>query len=471
MATIRGSADRAELPVGWRWRPLRSLTAEYFSGKRPKGGVAKIQEGPLSLGGEHLTWSGTVDLTTPRRIPETFADAMADSEVAPDDILIVKDGATTGKTAFVSSLPERAFVNEHVFVLRPTEEILPKYLFYWLWSCPGFDQIMLDFRGAAQGGIGRTFIDKVSVPWAPVPTQCRMVAQIDELFSEVDDGEEDLRRARVDLETYRKSLLKAAVMGELTADWRAANVPKETGADLLQRILAKRRAGWEADQKNKGKRYKEPSGPDPAGLPKLPKGWAWATVRQISEYLTSGSRGWSKFYSPSGATFIRAQDINRDVLDLKEVAHVTLPEGAEGVRSRVHQGDLLVTITGANVTKTAHVHQELDEAYVSQHVALLRLSEWVSSAFVWLWLITPATGRKQLEKAAYGAGKPGLNLPNILDVKIALPPHCEQNEIRRVTQRELEIASEILALAHRPEELTELRQSILAAAFRGELVQ
>ena len=138
MATAMAEMLEGELPIGWQWRTLRSLTADYFSGKRPKGGVAGIDEGPLSLGGEHLRWNGTIDLTTPRRIPEPFADTMRGSELAPDDILIVKDGATTGKTAFVRNLPERAFVNEHVFVLRPSEEVLPRYLFYWLWSQPGF---------------------------------------------------------------------------------------------------------------------------------------------------------------------------------------------------------------------------------------------------------------------------------------------------------------------------------------------
>ena len=72
--------------------------------------------------------------------------------------------------------------------------------------------------------------------------QRAIVARIDELFTELDDGEAALARARADLGTWRKALLKAAVTGELTADWRAANPPTETGADLLARILAERRA-------------------------------------------------------------------------------------------------------------------------------------------------------------------------------------------------------------------------------------
>lgn len=71
----------------------------------------------------------------------------------------------------------------------------------------------------------------------PIETQRRIVARIDELFSELDDGEEELARARADLATYRKALLKAAVTGELTADWRLSASIVETGADLLTRIL------------------------------------------------------------------------------------------------------------------------------------------------------------------------------------------------------------------------------------------
>ena len=75
--------------------------------------------------------------------------------------------------------------------------------------------------------------------------------------------------------------------------------------------------------------------------------------------------------------------------------------------------DVLVTITGANVTVSARVAQDLPEAYVNQHVALLRpiLSE--ASEWILLWLQADGAGKSQLVEAAYGAGKPGLNLDNI----------------------------------------------------------
>ena len=71
------------------------------------------------------------------------------------------------------------------------------------------------------------------VPLAPLPEQRRIVARIDELFAEIDEGEAALQRARQGLETWRRALLKAAVTGELTRGWREANHPTETGADLL----------------------------------------------------------------------------------------------------------------------------------------------------------------------------------------------------------------------------------------------
>ena len=362
-------------------------------------------------------------------------------------------------------------VNQDLRALIVREGVDPNYLAHFL-RFSGEDILhRCSKHGTTVSSIEASRLDAYQVP-LPVPeTQRRIVARIDELFAELNDGEEDLRRARADLKTYRKALLRAAVTGDLTAEWRGANPVEETGADLLERVLADRRERWLNDPKNRGKRYKEPVGPDTAGLRELPSNWAWATVRQISDYVTSGSRGWSRYYSPAGATFIRAQDINRDVLDLNDIAHVTLPSGVEGTRSRVRRDDILITITGANVTKTALVHAELEEAFVSQHVALLRMNERVSSSYTWLWLVTPSAGRMQLEKAAYGAGKPGLNLPNILDVTIALPPRQEQAEIFLIASEALVQANEMVERVQLRDELEPLRQSILAAAFRGELVQ
>src|SRR5207248_2976456 len=121
--------------------------------------------------------------------------------------------------------------------------------------------------------------------------------------------------------------------------------------------------------------------------------------------------------------------------------------------------------------KSALVEKPIEDAYVSQHVALVRLAEVRLSRFIFYSLTSLAHGRKQLQTAAYGQGKPGLNLDNIRDVVIGLPPLIEQNEIVRRVE-------ELFALANRLEErykkgqayVDKLTRSILAKAFRGELV-
>lgn len=128
-----------------------------------------------------------------------------------------------------------------------------------------------------------------------------------------------------------------------------------------------------------------------------------------------------------------------------------------------------MTITGANVTKSALVDKRLEDAYVSQHVALVRLADVRLSRFVFYSIISPAHGRKQLQTAAYGQGKPGLNLDNIRDLVVGLPPLEEQQEIVHRVEALFALADQIEA-RYTKAYVNKLTQSILAKAFRGELV-
>ncbi|WP_158238070.1 restriction endonuclease subunit S [Limnohabitans sp. 15K] len=160
----------------------------------------------------------------------------------------------------------------------------------------------------------------------------------------------------------------------------------------------------------------------------LPQGWEWVSLGLLTSFVTSGSRSWKDFYSAEGATFIRSQDIKYDRLEFDERAYVKLPIGTEGVRTQVRLHDVLITITGANVGKAAVVAQSMDEAYVSQHVALVRLCDTRLVDFLHLWLVSEGEGRKLLLMSSYGA-KPGLNLQNINDLPVPLPPIAEQSRI------------------------------------------
>lgn len=160
----------------------------------------------------------------------------------------------------------------------------------------------------------------------------------------------------------------------------------------------------------------------------LPRGWAWATLGKLSTFVTSGSRSWKDFYSDEGATFIRSQDIKYDRIEFDNRAYVKLPLAAEGVRTKVCLRDVLITITGANVGKAALVLDPIAEAYVSQHVALVRLHDPRLVDYLHLWLVSEHGGRQLLLTSSYGA-KPGLNLKNIKDLPVPVPPLAEQVRI------------------------------------------
>lgn len=182
--------------------------------------------------------------------------------------------------------------------------------------------------------------------------------------------------------------------------------------------------------------------------------------------MTSGSRGWSEYYADQGAIFIRAANLNKDRLDLADAAYVDLPANAEGIRTKVTEGDFLITITGANVTKSGVVDRPLEDAYVSQHVGLVRLVWPDTAPYLYTWCRAYGGGKGYLEDAAYGAGKPGLNLSNIYEMTVALPPRNERLEIDRM------ITGAPEALDTAPNlPIPNLRQSILSAAFKGDLIE
>jgi len=343
--------------------------------------------------------------------------------------------------------------------------IVPEYCYFWLiYKRPDLEQM----------GSGSTFLEisgsrakEIPIDLAPTTEQLRIVEKIRPVFQLVKRPRERLDRSRQILEHLRRAVLAAACSGKLTEDWRQQTRVTETSNELLARILKQRKLILTAERSQKYREPLRPSGCEDDS----PKTWSHATMDQLTSVVTSGSRGWARFYSHAGPLFIRAENINSDYLDTSNIAHVHPPEGAEGTRTRVQSSDLLITITGANVTKSALVDREIGEAYVSQHIGLVRPVEAKTAAYLYLWTVSPIHGRRKLIEDAYGAGKPGLNLDNIREMNVALPPLEEQEEIVRRVEALFRVAdkieSRVAAASLRAERLT---QAVLAKAFRGELV-
>ena len=351
------------------------------------------------------------------------------------------------------------------FIVFPeNERIDGRYLQYFL-NSGAFVRFATHLNA---GDRPRVDFDQIAPYKIPVPSLARqreIVAELEKQFSRLDEAVANLQRVKANLKRYKASVLKAAVEGRLV-ETEATQAHREgrtyeTGEQLLRRILEERRAKWTG----RGK-YKEPLQPNPESPGQLPDGWTWATADQMTYLITSGSRGWGDFYSDTGVLFIRAQDIKTDALKLPDAARVDVSADAEGTRSSVSQDDILVTITGANVTKSALVPALGELAFVSQHVALMKLCMAETAAFAFNWIVSPANGRKTLESWAYGAGKPGLSLEQVRSLPIALPPLAEQVRIVAEVDRHLsivrEVETEVDAILKRAQAL---RQATLSKAF------
>ena len=174
---------------------------------------------------------------------------------------------------------------------------------------------------------------------APANEQRRIVAKIEELFSDLDAGVAALERVKAKLKRYRAAVLKAAVEGKLTEEWRKKNRPKETGQQLLDRILQERRRTMgrgttgeptrrqERSRQRAGKTStRSPLGPDESSLPELPEGWCWASAGQVARGATAEFTKRPKRTWPHDASdpFLRVANVYRGSLELSEVQRTNI---------------------------------------------------------------------------------------------------------------------------------------------------
>ncbi|MGP5562322.1 restriction endonuclease subunit S [Vreelandella alkaliphila] len=465
-----------KLPNGWEVSKIGEVCEPSQYGYTAKAG---------DKGNYH--YLRTTDITKPEldwdNVPFCeISEEEAEKYLLKDNDIVISRAGSIGYSYLISKAKKSVFAS---YLIRFRPLINPKYFRYFLDSQQYWNAILAGSSGIAVQNVNAKTLSLIDLPIAPEKEQQRIVEKLDEIFSELYAGIDELKTAQIKISQYRQTLLKSAVEGSLTQQWRAENSAKvqETGEQLLARILKQRREQWQqqklAEFAGKGKtppknwqdKYPEPLQPNTSDLHKLPEGWVWASLDQLTTYITSGSRGWAKYYSDSGAIFVRAQNIKTDELLLDDIAFVSLGDSKEGMRTRLQKNDVLLTITGANVGKCALVKKELDEAYVSQHVSLIRPSTLVSSHYIHLNLITPTGGRKYLDDLAYGAGKPGLNLQQIASTPIPLPPLNEQNVLYETIYTSLD-ALEIQNQAIRSQlKTTEAqRKNILKSAFSGQLV-
>ena len=301
-----------------------------------------------------------------------------------------------GKIAIANNLSKSlGFGSTEFHVLRSLSTISNRYIFYYLLQDVFRNEAEHNMKGTAgQRRVPADFLEHASIPIPPSREQQRIVAKIDELFSELDAGVASLQRARALLKKYRQAVLKAAVTGELTRDWRERHQGeiKETGAELLQRILKARRAAWEAAElkklRAKGNRprddrwkqkYKEPDSADITGLPALPQGWVWATVQQLCEAERPISYG---VLQPganvsNGIPLVRVGDVSEGNVAVGELKRISFAIAKEYQRTTLRGGEILLTVVGS-IGRTAIVPPSLAGANIAS-APMQSKESWLAS--------------------------------------------------------------------------------------------
>lgn len=183
--------------------------------------------------------------------------------------------------------------------------------------------------------------------------------------------------------------------------------------------------------------------------------WPTVTLGDHLQFLTSGSRGWSRFVRSSGVLFLRIQNVGRNELMLDDVAYIDPPEGAEADRTRVVPGDVLLSIT-ADLGRTAVVPTGIGRAHINQHLAIIRTHTFEPrflSAFISL-----GPGRHQIARLDRVGVKSGLNFDDVRSLQVPLPPLAEQRRIA-------DILDKAAAVRRKRKEVIALTEELLRSTF------
>lgn len=471
---IVASGEPFDPPKGWKWVRIRQVTSDHGQ-TVPAGEFTYIDVGSINKEAGVL---GELRVLSEREAPSRARKVVRHGDVLYScvrptllNIAVVDDEITPlpiASTAFA--------------VLNSFGLVLPRYLWIALRS-PYLETIVeAGMRGQAYPAINDAEFALLPLPLPPLAEQHRIVAKVDELMTLCDRLEAaqqerehcrdrlvaaSLRRLnqpaanttpeaqhehvrfylnhlfrltkrRDHINDLRQSIFSLAVRGLLVKqDWT-----EEPSTAVLKSIRLEK-----AQHVKAGTIPKEKTAPEEAVLPfPLPENWQAVRLGEVCNFVTSGSRGWAAYYAESGPKFLRAQNIRFGRLRLDDIACVNPPAKSEGARTQVQIGDLLIVITGAGVTNPALLESDLGEAYVSQHVALVRPTKTAMSKWLLLCLMSGPGGRDELVERAYGAGKPGLNLDNIRSLNTPIPPLAEQHRIVAKVEELIDLFDQIETL-------------------------
>ena len=436
--------------------------------------------------------TGTIDVSRTRSLQDVKKGYRHFRE---GDVLFAKitPCMENGKMAIVPSLKHGlGFGSTEFHVLRPNREISAQYIYYFVSS----EQFRRDAQHNMTGAVGQRrvpapYLADQSVPVPPAREQHRIVAKIEELFSELDKGVESLKTAQAQLKVYRQAVLKHAFEGKLTEQWREENKDKlETPEQLLARIKQEREAryeaqvkewkvavkGWEENGKLGGKptrpkKLNELAALTSGDLPALPKGWVWFKFGDLCSLIRNGIS--KKPKGRSGKMIFRISAVRAMEFNLDDVRFIA-DESGEFENYYLQRGDLVFTRYNGSRTyvgvcaeyKSDGSHLYPDKLIRTQLGTSQTLPGYIEKA------VNCGASRHFIEtRIRTTAGQYGISGSDIKEMPVPLCNLAEQVEIQDRVDEKLSGVSRLLAdIEQNLDRAKSLGQSILKKTFSGQLV-
>ena len=296
--------------------------------------------------------------------------------------------------------------------LHPCGEIEPKFLLYLFRSIEPV--ISGKGTGSTFKSITKGFVEDLEFDLPPLLEQHRIVARIEELFSELDKGVESLKTARAQLKVYRQAVLKHAFEGKLTAQWRKENKDKlEKPEQLLARIRQERSARYERqlqewriavkEWEGKGKPGRKPLKPKKpleiagvpddvsAKLPQLPEGWMWVLLGNISDVSGGLTKNQKRNSLPRKMKYLRVANVYSDKILTDDVYKIGVTE-REAKKVALKVGDLLIVEGNGSIEQIGRVavwEGELPACGHQNHLIRVRLATKSAPRFFLQFLLSP----------------------------------------------------------------------------------
>ena len=323
---------------------------------------------------------------------------------------------------------------------------------------PYVDQVINSVTyGVKMPRVGTETMTSLLVPLPPISEQARIVARLKCVLSAVqsyntayDKGEKLTTKFPIQL---KKSILQYAVQGKLVPQDPA----DEPASVLLERIRTEKEQLIKEGKIKRDKHesvifrrdnsyYEQVDGIERCiddELPfEIPESWEWCRLKSLTENITSGSRDWAKYYSTTGAAFLRMGNLSKNSFDLRleHIQRVSIPSKAEGTRTSLQSGDLLFSITG-DVGMLGLIPDGFEKAYINQHTAMIRFLPEMRNKYIPYLLLT------DYAQKFYNANQHGIKnsfrLDSIGELLVSIP---SEKELFRILQRISLVLSKIAVL-------------------------